>query len=247
MTDQTSSTEQPTWAKALLATPSILTRRGLAWGYAEPTEESSVLVLTAKSSSYVDIRFANEGDPTSPENPDFWAFAGTCDMSLVPGLACTAHGKWSHPIDSMGLFDNVDEGDMFLLDNGDAIEIGTLENPKTGKVELYKEYWTSPTPEPRTASPAVVAKTEDGGKGMIVRVGDYCQGLYQSADKKQFWVERWTRDGAEGKWTKDKRSNTAEQDEVDLPSVWAANDSRKEGDETQAKGRTWRVVEVHKE
>lgn len=241
--------ESPSWAQALLSKPSISIRQGLAWGFTEPTEESSVLVLTAPSSSYVDIRFALEGNPTSPDNLNFWAFAGTCEMGVSKnlGLKCTAHGKWSHPIDSMGLFDAVDEGDMFLLDNGDAMEIGTMENPKSGKVELYKEYWTLPSPAPRTTSPAIVAKTEDGGKGMIVRVGDYAQAIYQSKDGKQFWVERWTRDADGGNWSKDSRSNTVEQEggELDLPSVWASDDGRKDGEETVANGRTWKVVEVY--
>lgn len=165
---------------------------------------------------------------------------------LKSGFQCTAHGKWAHPIDSMRLFDAVDEGDMFLLDNGDVMEIGTMENPKSGEVELYKEYWTAPTPAPQTMKPSVVVKTEDGGLGIIVRIGDYCQGIYQSKDGEQFFVERWTRDvqAGHGNWTKDSRSNTGKDDsKCDLPIRWTFQDGRKSGDHTEVNGRTWKVTE----
>lgn len=250
MTDQ--KPNPPSWVNDLLSKPSISTRRGLALGYADPTEESDVLVLTSHSSTYVDIRFALSGNPTSTTNPSFWAFAGTCETKvggtegkLSSGFKCTAHGKWAHPIDSMTDFDAVDEGDLFLLANGDVMEVGMMWNPKSGTMEMYKEYWTAPTPKPDRVTPSVVVVTEDGGKGIIVRVGDYCQGIYQSSNGQEFWLERWTVKG-EVEWIKDQRSNTPRgKKESILPTAWSVDESRKVGDETNANGRSWKVTEVY--
>lgn len=173
------------------------------------------------------------------------------DGRIDGGFECTAHGKWEHPIDSSRDFDAIDEGDMFLLQNGDVMEIGTTENPETGKVQLYKEYWTSPSPKPRTMRPCVVAEIKGtiagagaDGKGMIVRIGDYVQGIFQTEEQSgEFWVERWLRSTdrqAEG-WIKDDRSNTTEEL---IPIIWATGEMRKLGDKITCKERNWEVVEV---
>lgn len=254
--NQQRSGDTLSWVNELLSKPSFSTRHGLAWGYADQTEASDVLVLTSRNSTYVDVRFALTGKPTSPTDPHFWAFAGTCettvggieDSNLTSGFECTAHGKWAHPIDSMKLFDAVDEGDMFLLANGDVMEVGMMRNPKSGLVELYKEYWAVPAPKPRSVTPSVVVTTEDRGKGIIVRVGNYCQGIYQSSDGELFWLERWAREGGtgDGKWIRDHRSTTRTGEvESDLPTLWTVDDSRKTGDEVKANGRTWKVTEVY--
>ena len=106
---------------------------------------------------------------------------------------------------------------MFVLANGDCIEVGMMQNPKTGKVEMYKEYWTSPNVTGKLQlGPCVVAKamppqnnyeteqtpSQNGSGGLIIRIGNYCQGimLQQSGGHKgrpmvadTVLVERWTR------------------------------------------------------
>ncbi len=103
---------------------------------------------------------------------------------------------------------------MFLLVNGDCMEVGSMQNPKTGKVQMYKEYWTGPKDTGKT--PCVVAKVTKlpnnheaqetplptGSGGVIIRIGNFCQGVMQqqagdhdgrpvAADA--VLVERWTR------------------------------------------------------
>ena len=88
-----------------------------------------------------------------------------------------AHCKFSHDIDSRGSGAS-DEGDMFLLPNGDCIEMGIMLNPETGKEELYKEYWTA-APSTGVHRPGyIVAEwVEESGylRGIAIRVADYLQ------------------------------------------------------------------------
>jgi len=119
----------------------------------------------------------------------------------------SAHCVWTHEIDSKepGVGD---EGDMFLLLNGDCMEVGMMENPKTGKVEMYKEYWAGRDVELGSESgevkkrPCIVAKTAlldrfqgmlRDGSGVVIRVGDYCLGIVQHGGEEGVFVERWVR------------------------------------------------------
>ena len=254
----------PSWAKNLLSKPSISVRRGIAWGFEEPFEESCVLVLTTPTGLYVDIRFAKTKMSDSSSSSIHWAFAGTSEMKIqpgalttshegesidavsVPGFPCMAHGKWNHEVDSDRSFSSTDEGDIFLLANGDSIEIGEMTNPRTRKTEMYKEYWTSPTPAPRTLEPCIDARTNSiETKGFIIRIGDYLQAILQSGPV--LLVERWTRMSDQpDAWMKDSRSNTRDEDaDIDLPSLWVADDKRQLGDHTNSNGRTWKIIELH--
>src|SRR5271170_5285351 len=111
-------------------------------GYGSPYEDTSTLVLTAPSGIFVDVRFALTGNPTT--DPAFWGFAGQSTTTFPPSgpvsMPYMAHGRWDHSIDNKGSGIS-DEGDMFLLPNGDCMEVGQMANPQ-GKIELYKEYWT---------------------------------------------------------------------------------------------------------
>lgn len=189
----------------------------------------------------------------------------------------SAHCHWVHEIDSKGP-QPADEGDMFLLPNGDCMEVGIMLDPKTRTAGFYKEYWSSPDVEPGSGGlrkrPCVVAKTVLPGKvqgpfvdrsGVIIRVGNYCQGIVQHAQKDErkyaVSVERWVQrpvernpalaasDSAEVgevEWLKDWRSNTpgAEGTEVSLPCMWVCGENRKIGEEVVVHSVTWRIVEV---
>lgn len=223
-----------------LSNPSISVRKGIAWGFSEAQEDTSTLVLTSPKAYYVDIRFSLEGDPTS--GSAFWAFAGTCEHTVSKSLPCTSHGKWAHPIDSQNS-DAADEGDMFLLQNGDNVEVGIMQNSKTGNQEMYKEYWTSPY---SNLAPCVVIKTLGTWEGIIIRIGDHCQGILQENALRRLYLERWVRSDDEdnGTWLKDWRSNTgADELDVILPCMWAATGRRIVGETIETQGRTWEVIE----
>jgi len=198
----------------------------------------------------VDIRFPNRPDTELPltSDPSFWAFSGISETSFDPGdaevtMPYHAHAVWKHEIDSKGPGIS-DEGDMFLLPNGNCIEVGMMMNPDTRSVMMYKEYWTTPSTEISSGgiwlmpgsgglrrTPCVVATTQgadESESGVIIRVGDFCQSIARH-EKKGVLVERWQRipisyepprediDGGDGKteWSKDWRSNTAKDDHTE--------------------------------
>ena len=150
----------PPWKAALLATPSISARRGVARSYSAPYEDTSTLVLTSRNRWFVDVRFALGAEPTGEAS--YWAFAGTSAVSF-PGegqkgerrrgagggwreggesveVPCLAHCVWKHEMDSKGSGE-ADEGDLYYLGNGQVVEVGVSGAGPSGKVEMYKEYW----------------------------------------------------------------------------------------------------------
>ncbi|KIX02397.1 uncharacterized protein Z518_08338 [Rhinocladiella mackenziei CBS 650.93] len=274
----------PQWKKDFLEKPSVSIRKGIAWGFSSPYEDTSTLVLTSPKSDFVDIRFPVQPDPSKPlaSDPAFWAFSGSATTTFDPDtseitMPYSAHCVWKHDIDSKGP-GTTDEGDMFLLPNGDCMEIGMMENHKTRKVEMYKEYWSSPASELGSGglrkTPCVVAKTRElvdqgrapqTGSGVIIRVGDYCQGIVQQSRQDGtpgVLVERWTKclveknpalsdqsdvsETTAAEWLKDWRSNTSPDDQVEvaIPCMWACGDNRKVGDEIVVHAITWRITEV---
>jgi hypothetical protein len=218
-------------------------------------------VLTAQSSKFVDIRFPKPYDPSKSlaAHDAFWAFSGVAKTSFPTSaegfeMPLTAHCVWTHNIDSRGPGIE-DEGDMFLLQNGDAMEVGTMQNPRTGKHEMYKEYWTEPTQSGQTEGklPCVVAEAVDetqGSKGLLIRVGTFCQGVLKS-DGDGVVAERFTMDNANTAWEKDKRSghmlHTNGRDKSQgsmLPCLWLCSEKRALGDRGEYNGVEWTVIEV---
>ncbi|EXJ90575.1 hypothetical protein A1O1_03678 [Capronia coronata CBS 617.96] len=284
-------TELPRWKKAFLEKPSISIRKGIAWGYSPPYEDTSTLVLTSPNAVFIDVRFPLQPtDPSKPvtSDPAFWAFSGTSSTTFHPessaevSMPYSAHSAWKHEIDSKGPGIS-DEGDMFLLPNDDCIEVGMMESPQTKRVEMYKEYWTAPAAElgsgsviPRT--PCVVAQTVESkgghggakgtgnGKGVVIRIGDYCQGIVEQCGEdgsfRGVLVERWQKVPVERNpllssdtlgardstanhtdWVKDQRSNTPEGETL-MPCLWICEHNRRLGDEVVIHGIAWRVVEM---
>lgn len=141
------------------------------------------------------------------------------------------HSKWIHWIDSQTDDDVDDEGNMYPVENSDrTLERGSSVDAETGKVTHYEECWTDVAVIPIAAG--VAAAATDGGpeagqgsqkgtegpkkwsivlaledeqhgvKGMIVRVGQFCQGIIKA--RGEVSVERWAwskddKDG-EGQW-----------------------------------------------
>ena len=177
-----------------------------------------------------------------------------------------AHSVWKHDIDSEGSGEG-DEGDLCILPNGDCTEFGMSKNPESGKVEMYKEYWTSPPPgsdEQLKIKPCVVAeivRDDDFGgpecRGLAIRVGDYCQGILgrgTPGDTSVFKIERWTKSSIDGNWEGDQRNGkvTAAQSELPtspstwIPCIWLCEEYRALGDEIRHGHTHWKVTEILK-
>lgn len=228
-------------------------------GYQKPYEDADVLVLTAPSTKFVDIRLPlienTEKKPSLSNHSAFWAFTGTATTTFLENTAglimpYSAHCVWKHDVDSHGPGGG-DEGDMFLLPNGGSIEVGSMENPETGRNEMYKEYWTEP-PVPTDANsitklPCVVAETVPSQqctrRGRIIRVGDYIQAVGEGQDDapERVMVDRWVRtyENEHYKWNRDSRCHGSE-----LPISWVCEDSLVVGDEIRQNVVRWSIVEV---
>lgn len=98
-----------------------------------------------------------------------------------------------------------DEGDMYPQSDGDTLETGSMVNPTTGKYEKYEERWFDldvEIIENEKKKIGWVMRTHDEGsesvRGMVVRVGQYVQGILKSGEKVA--VERWVFDGEKKGW-----------------------------------------------
>lgn len=187
----------------------------------------------------------------------YWAFSGEAKTSFYDAdsqahavaLPYTAHCVFEHDVDSRGP-GIIDEGDMFLLQNGDTLEMGTMVNPLTGRNQLYKEYWTSAT-HPRNVPDShsnlkysVVAVAEDGA-GMIIRIDGRIQGIVRdSSEPRTVNAGRWEliEDGTGVvSWQPDRRNS------ADLPWKWLAQSGCEVGDTITEQGRVWKVTECRRD
>lgn len=178
-------------------------------------------------------------------------FYDTGSQEHAIDLPFTTHCVFEQDIDSRGA-GFVDEGDMFTLPNGDSIEVGTMENPSTGKDQLYKEYWAGAPPlnnsstgdDPKSSAVAVATDT-DGTIGNMIRVGGRIQGITRSpVDSKTVLASRWERveDGfGVASWKCDARSN------ANLPWEWLADTNRQLGDTIKHSGFDWKISESHQD
>jgi len=104
-----------------------------------------------------------------------------------------SHSVWEHWIDSKSDDPAPDEGDMYLQDNGDVLEKGTQKHPETGEEVGYEELWTElevdVIPEEGGKYSTVLKHESENSRGMVVRVGGWCQGVLKEGG--QLTVERW--------------------------------------------------------
>ncbi|KAK5053148.1 hypothetical protein LTR84_002122 [Exophiala bonariae] len=240
----------PNWAQKLLKRPLVEIRRGLSLGYDAPKEVSSVVALTVPSGRYVDIRFQLNTEIRGSAIKDSGEFPGyaTAGMSFThmpqgtescAAYESTIHVQWEHSIDSSRAFDT-DGADMYLLSNGDTMEIGFMM--LRGEWKMFKEYWLDGSPEPNPSYMAMELMPSSGNnseKGMVIRIGNYCQGILQN--DSDLWVERWQTD-SNGEWKIDARSTKSH--EAVLPCQWSAVEGRKLGDSIEFGDRSWKVVET---
>ncbi|KAK4125787.1 hypothetical protein N657DRAFT_631995 [Parathielavia appendiculata] len=193
-----------------------------------------------------------------------WAIAGVSSLSAIqspedPGQKIK-HCRWDHWIDSRtantdGVFD---EGDMFD-DPSDAsltLEKGRMVNPATGVETDYEELWRSepietvPVPGAGKAEEitclALQMEASGGGegsvgrvrRGLVVRLGQYCQAFTRDGD--DITVERLKWDTGQQRWTTEVRIG-----EQELPTeiaTYLAHEARID-DEVKVGGAAWKVVE----
>ncbi|KAL9009370.1 MAG: hypothetical protein Q9173_005595 [Seirophora scorigena] len=145
----------------------------------EPEELTSTIVLTSPDRFYVDIRAFKKADLS---NPIQWAFAGTSESVRESNGRCFS--TWHHWIDSQTDDPALDRGEMITQDDGDVLEKGTTVDPDTGEEESYEELWTDLPLASGSASEhsriCVVLRAEEvekGMRGMVIRIGGWCQGI----------------------------------------------------------------------
>lgn len=139
-----------------------------------------------------------------------WAFAGiskTTDKSTTEnGIDKPQYSVWEHWIDSKSNDPPVDEGDMWPQTNGDVLERGIQVDPVTGIRTEYEELWTDLEVEAVNGEKdriSMVLKAEgiknrQPAKGLIVRVGGWCQGIMKIGE--EVTIERWQWLETKGKW-----------------------------------------------
>lgn len=183
-----------------------------------------------------------------------WAFAGTSSTELRAPTNIKAgnekaskpilHGIWRHWIDSRAApghdGDTADEGELYPLPDGErTLERGAMVNPATGRKTEYEECWWDEADER-----SVVLRLEENGgktKGMIVRVGRWCQGLIKVVhddEQVELAVERW-KFTEEGKWQR-----VVKLGRVFMPCATTWDNSIAVGGKIEYKGYKWEVVEV---
>ncbi|KAI1381385.1 hypothetical protein F4677DRAFT_123864 [Hypoxylon crocopeplum] len=190
---------------------SISIRSHIRWLPDPASEPTSTLVLTSSGRWFVDVRILkptprdDESKQLPPDRLD-WAFAGTSESSQREDGrgGKVAHSTFHHWVDSrVHAAEKVrDEGDMFPQPDGTTLETGRMVNPATGAETDYQELWQDEEPVwiDEASVPCVVLQLQDdsrGVRGMVIRLGQYCQGVMREGD--DFTAERW--EWRDARWT----------------------------------------------
>ncbi|KAK1755438.1 hypothetical protein QBC47DRAFT_445527 [Echria macrotheca] len=236
----------------------ISIREYIRWLPDPPSEPTSTIVLTSPERRFVDIRILREPEPSPdgilPPSSLDWAIAGTSTStsSSTPGSSSPSHSTWTHWIDSRHPLNPEsfsDAGDMYPQPDGTVLERGSMVNPSTSILTKYEELWRDEPVVPdhlNSEGKPVCVVLElgrgegEGGKkrGMVVRLGQYCQALVRDGDS--VLVERMRWDGETGMWVRLVRIGEGE-----MPVEWAAyfGGEATVGDEVKVGGDVWTVVE----
>ena len=183
-----------------------------------------------------------------------WAIAGT-STSSDPLPDGSSHCVWSHWISSRTAdVDGVaDEGDNHPQPDGSVLETGRMVNPATGEVGDYEEVWVSEeikTVEAGGGPPGegegpvcVVMKMEaEGGskRGMLVRLGQYCQAVVRVGGEVA--VERWVWEG-DGGWNRTVRIGGGKTEVPAEVATHLGHLATVDDEVRVATGEVWKVVE----
>nr|POF03869.1 hypothetical protein CFP56_21625 [Quercus suber] len=209
--------------------PHISVRESIKWVLpgGEASEPTSTLVLTSSDNYFVDVRIfkasEKQGKATSERDGDVlpaqrleWAFAGTSTSEWRNDHdgGQIVHCTWKHFVDSKhsDATGVIDEGDMFPQSPPHAdrtLERGRMVDPTTGRMTDYEEVWTdvvaSKTLGGKGTVTVVVLRLCDENakaKGMVVRVGQFVQGVVRV--QEEFACERWEWEESQG-WKRKAR------------------------------------------
>lgn len=217
-------------------------------------------MLTAVSGKFVDLRLPKSVESPADVllHPSFWAFSGTAtttfynrtspDDQIIP-MPYTAHCVFVHDLDSRGPGIQ-DEGDVLLLPNKDCIEVGSMLNPSNGRIQMYKEYWTSTQHdhvEPqsvlvRCIVAEICGRTGSPVSGIMIAHREYVQALIHDTKSEDISRLAWARyQLSPSSWDRDRRST------LELPMNWVTADGRVVGDEHAAAvdDLRWRIIEIN--
>jgi hypothetical protein len=172
-------------------------------------EPTSTLVLTSPRNTFIDLRFLKPTS-TSP-NAELqldWGFAGksSCVPIAKKKWKGVSHSTWSHFVDSRGVSDEVDEGDMYPISETLTLEHGHAFHPHVGGVRSHEEMWEDEAILPTSVSRiCVVLRLHDdarNARGVVIRLGQYVQGILVVGE--EVMAERWEWN-KEGGWVQEKR------------------------------------------
>ena len=177
-----------------------------------------------------------------------WAFAGisSTELKTDPNGKQIVHSKWKHWVDSQSYNPEEeinDEGDMFPQKYGTTLERGSMVDPATGRMTEYEECWRDVEPiainEEGKRVCVVLRLHDDANKarGMVVRVGQFCQGFLRVG--KDMALERWAWDKESG-WRRQTRMG-----DMWLPcGVAGDEDKLKKDGEVTFGDFVWKVIEL---
>lgn len=124
--------------------------------------------------------------------------------------------------------------------DGTTLETGSMVNPDTGRDTPYEELWLdTELDEAKSKDACFVVKHEQGAhRGMIVKLGDFCQGVARRGG--EVVAERWEKN--DGRWQRTVRigSGSLVCDELLNGVIKAEN-----GASFTSGGETWAVVEAY--
>ncbi|KAL2111087.1 hypothetical protein VUR80DRAFT_288 [Thermomyces stellatus] len=227
----------------------ISVRRHIRWIPAPASEPTSTIVLTSPGRRFVDIRIRVAPGPEMGQLD--WAFAGTSSSEPGPEPR-VRRAVWKHWVDSSTPHAETvrDEAEVREAedDAGTELETGRMVNPATGVEADYEEAWvsaevlvTGSQSEGRPVT-AVVQTCDDERqvRGMVVRVGQFCQGILRVGEAVT--VERWEW-RLESGWTLSKKFG-----EEELPVEALLRDAERlvVGGIIENGGRVWRILEAEK-
>ncbi|KAF2191402.1 hypothetical protein K469DRAFT_458952, partial [Zopfia rhizophila CBS 207.26] len=173
------------------------------------TEPTSTLVLTSPSQIFIDIRilkpiFSSDELLPNTGGPAYrleWGFAGRSTSAPIPRQETKGvkHSIWEHWVDSRWSIGSpeipVDEGDLYPISSTQTLEFGTMFNPTVSAIHNYEEMWSDievqrcGTETKKWCVVLMVNDAANGVRGMVIRLGQYCQGLLKKGDSVT--VERW--------------------------------------------------------
>ncbi|CAO2648135.1 Nn.00g090570.m01.CDS01 [Neocucurbitaria sp. VM-36] len=182
-------------------------------------EPTSTLVLTSPNHTFVDIRLfkpfdtsANTLSPNKGERERLeWAFAGISESRPITDKRSTktgdeekhwegvTHSTWTHWLDSRHSVGDptipIDEGDMYPIADDLTLEHGHAFQPLMRAHKTHEEMWRDVAAQSTNSAGTkicVVLRVQAdtaGVRGVIIRLGQYCQGIVMQRD--YCTVERW--------------------------------------------------------